>query len=51
MAVSTRNGRGDSKTNPFNKNTWASSGPFTVTLTVKDAVGLTGSIAKVVTVP
>jgi PKD repeat protein len=45
------NGRGHSTTSPLNKNTWASAGLFTVTLTVTDAAGLTGSISKVVTVP
>jgi PKD repeat protein len=44
-------GRGHSTTSPLNKNTWASAGLFTVTLTVRDAAGLTGTISRVVTVP
>ncbi|HEU5219856.1 MAG TPA: sulfatase-like hydrolase/transferase [Gemmatimonadales bacterium] len=45
------NGRGDSKLNQYNKNTWKVAGTYTVTLTVKDGGGLTGFIAQSVVVP
>jgi N-acetylglucosamine-6-sulfatase len=44
-------GRTGPSTGPVKKNSWASAGAFTVTLTVQDAEGLTGSISKVVAVP
>jgi PKD repeat protein len=45
------NGRSETKTVPTVKNTWASAGTYTVTLTVRDAGGLTGSVSKQVTIP
>jgi PKD repeat protein len=44
-------GRNETKTVPTTKNTWATSGNYTVTLTVTDAGGLTSSTSKVITVP
>jgi PKD repeat protein len=45
------NGRIETKLGTSAKNTWAAAGTYTVTLTVKDAAGLTGTIAKSVVVP
>jgi PKD repeat protein len=45
------NGRTETKTGPTARNTWASAGTYQVTLTVKDASGLTGSSTLSVNVP
>jgi probable HAF family extracellular repeat protein len=45
------NGRSESHSYPVSKNTYASSGTYSVTLTVTDAQGLTSSITKPVPVP
>ena len=45
------NGRSESRVGTTAKNTWLASGTYTVTLTVKDGSGLTGSTSKSVVVP
>jgi probable HAF family extracellular repeat protein len=45
------NGRSETKVGPTTRNTWASGGSYTVTLTVTDKDGLTNSISKVIAVP
>ncbi|AHG91357.1 peptidase S8 and S53 subtilisin kexin sedolisin [Gemmatirosa kalamazoonensis] len=45
------NGRTETKTAATTKNTWAATGTYTVTLTVKDANGLTGTVSKQVPIP
>jgi PKD repeat protein len=45
------NGRGETKTAPTVRNTWAAPGTYHVTLTVKDAGGLTSSVTQSVIVP
>jgi probable HAF family extracellular repeat protein len=44
------NGRSETKTGPTTRNTWASPGVYTVTLTVSDAGGLTGTATKQITI-
>ena len=44
------NGRTESHTGASANNTWASAGMYRVTLTVKDAAGLTSSVSKNITV-
>jgi PKD repeat protein len=45
------NGRGETKTLPTVRNTWAAAGTYSVTLTVKDAAGQTNSATLPVVVP
>jgi subtilisin family serine protease len=45
------NGRGETKTVASVRNSWASAGSFTVTLTVTDTKGQTNSVAQTVLVP
>jgi probable HAF family extracellular repeat protein len=44
------NGRAETKSGPTTRNTWASPGVYTVTLTVSDAGGLTGTASKQITI-
>ena len=44
------NGRSETKTVPTAKNTWTTAGVYTVTLTVRDAGGLTNSTSKQVAI-
>ena len=45
------NGRTETRLGTSAKNTWTAAGTYTVTLTVKDGAGLTGTISKSVVVP
>lgn len=45
------NGRSETKSSSVTRNTWASSGSYSITLTVKDGTGLTGSTTVVLVVP
>jgi probable HAF family extracellular repeat protein len=45
------NGRSETKTIPTVRNTWAAAGTYNVTLTVKDAGGLTSNVTRSVIVP
>jgi PKD repeat protein len=45
------NGRGETKTLPTVRNTWAAAGTYSVTLTVKDAAGQANSVTLPVVVP
>jgi hypothetical protein len=44
-------GRSETRSGPIAKNTYSAAGTYNVTLTVKDAGNLTGSVTKPVTVP